>query len=405
MTSLSPNLSWRRRMLVIRSVTVTLLAVFYLVSRQQATGANHSLHVIALLTLACLPNLNVWLQGSAAPRWQARWLRVELAADVLLFLPLLHALGGADNPVAFYLLVPLLVSGLSTPWPHSIALWLVSVVGWSILIEWRMAPSPGSHHDHLAGSVHPTHSLGMWLIFCILGLLLVILGQHIQRQNTAARRREAVSLELGLQRERMYQLAARQAHLAHEISTPLNSLLWLLDDLEDTDDPQQRNALLARLRQCAQRLNTVVRESGQPPTETSVSQRLSEHVQVASERSRLLLPSLDVTFSGPEDPLLEGTDCWQRVFLNLFYNACDAGATRIDVRCVHMDGELIMQVADNGPSINADTPRHAGMGVGLALVETALATREAELELIHGRDWTVARIRIPGLTANSTGTA
>ncbi|MDF1820769.1 MAG: HAMP domain-containing sensor histidine kinase [Alcanivoracaceae bacterium] len=393
MTSLSSALSWRRRMLVIRSVAVSLLAMFYLLSSYP--GADHSLRVIALLTLACVPNLNVWLQGAATERWQSRWLRLELAADVLLFLPLLHALGGADNPVAFYLLVPLLVAALSTPWLHTLALWLVSSVGWGLLLQWRLAPMPGSHHDHLAAGVHPVHSLGMWLIFCLLGLVLVVLGQHIQRQNQAVRRREAVALELGLQRERMYQLAARQANLAHEISTPLNSLLWLLDDLEGSDDPAQRADLLERLRQCAQRLNTVVRESGEETAQTPASQPLSQYVAQASERSRLLVPALDVTFSGPEDPLLAGTDCWQRVFLNLFYNACDAGATRIDVRCVHMDGELLMQVADNGPTSEAAATRPGGMGVGLALVETALATREAELELIHGRDWTVARIRIP----------
>ena len=99
-------------------------------------------------------------------------------------------------------------------------------------------------------------------------------------------------------------------------------------------------------------------------------------------------------WQGPLDPLLRQRGTWQRVLANLGYNACDAGATHLDIACDQDSNGLLIQISDDGPRGDGQRERE-GLGIGLALVETSLAALGATLELDFDRQWTQARIRVP----------
>ncbi len=96
---------WRRRLIGLRSLLVLCLALALLVL-QQIARAPASLEPLLWLAALLLPNLIAL--ASLNTRRQQRLLALELTLDVVIFVGLLQQLGGAGNPLSFYLLVPLL---------------------------------------------------------------------------------------------------------------------------------------------------------------------------------------------------------------------------------------------------------------------------------------------------------
>ena len=111
---------WRRRLIGLRSLLVLCLALALLVL-QQIARAPASLEPLLWLAALLLPNLIAL--ASLNTRRQQRLLALELTLDVVIFVGLLQQLGGAGNPLSFYLLVPLLLGALTLG--RGAALWLL----------------------------------------------------------------------------------------------------------------------------------------------------------------------------------------------------------------------------------------------------------------------------------------
>jgi two-component system, sensor histidine kinase RegB len=248
---------------------------------------------------------------------------------------------------------------------------------------------------HGLQDISNTHEIGMWVIFVILVLVFCLLGQALQRALGQSQRQQATALGIALQRERMYQVAADLADRAHEFNTPLATLMLITEEPPPEDDDQLRedwqqiHALTERM---ASLLKAPVSSAPQGP------QLLSELVNEMARNLRILAPTLQVRWHGPDDLQLSQVSQWQRILANLGYNACDAGATRLEVRCERHAEGCHIQINDDGPRQHDQDSVRQGLGIGLALVETTLAALGGSLELLFDRQWTVARIRLPILT-------
>lgn len=98
--------------------------------------------------------------------------------------------------------------------------------------------------------------------------------------------------------------------------------------------------------------------------------------------------------------MLAPASSWQRILLNLGYNASDAGATTLHIACQRQGQDWLLQISDDGPR-HSDSARE-GLGIGLALIETTLATLQARIEYRFDKHWTQALILIPMTRANTT---
>ncbi|PKM21886.1 MAG: sensor histidine kinase [Gammaproteobacteria bacterium HGW-Gammaproteobacteria-14] len=392
-------LAWRQRLLVLRGIAVVIFALLFATAWAHSLSPMPALTVLFWLTLLWLPSALYWPTRHFESNSQQHLLTLEIGADILLFLGLLHQLGGSGNPVTFYLLIPVLIGSLSLPLLRLAPIILLAVIGYGLSL--RGHPMPEHHHLHDLHDMSMTHGIGMWLVFSAMAAVLGGLGQALQKAAQQQQQQQATKLTLALQRERMYEIAADLADRAHELNTPLTTLMLLTDDLEPGQNEAQQQAL-QQIKKLANRMSdTLKRNNSETPQQrTPLSQLLAEQ-----QRSlRALAPTLKIHWHGPDDPMLV-TAAWQRILANLGYNACDAGATQMVARCQRDNQHWLIQISDDGPRHNNlhddSSGDRSGMGIGLVLVETTLASLGGNLELTFNTRWTQARMTIPVSGSNA----
>ncbi len=397
MTGLPPYVVWRRRMLWLRAVLVIALALALLVLRQFSALVPLSLTPLLWLGALLLPNLLTLLTLNLDPHPQQRLLAVELAMDVMLFLAVVQLFGGASNPMTFYLLVPVLMAGMTLPPMTNGLVLILALTGYMTVSQWHHMPAPHTALHALTRELSALHNIGMAVAFAALAVTLSILGQVIQALTRQQQRQQDKAMELAGRRERMYQVAATLAHQAHELNTPLSSLVMISDNalqepgLSDTTraDLEQIHALA---RQVAGKLRRA--DHHDVPEDIAFSaliDRLRLHL-------RHLQPTLEIRHQGPDHAVLKQASDWFRVLANLGYNAIDAGAGTLAIELNAAPEGWLLQISDDGPD-HPERPGREGMGIGLALVESTLENLDARLEMEFSRQWTQARIRWSGYGA------
>ncbi len=375
---------------MLRGLLTVVLALAIALAWSHAVSPLPVITVLAWLLLLLSPSLLFLITRRAKDRHQILWLTLELCLDVLLFLGLLYQIGGTSNPIIFYLLLPVLIAALSLPLAGNALLATLAITGYAAAGTWQQLPD--SQHLHALHDVSHTHEIGMWVIFVILVVMFSILGQALQQTGQRNQQQQAMALSLGLQRERMYQIAADLADRAHELNTPLTTLMLLTDD-SPSSDPAQLERDWQQIRSLTERMAAILK----PPTSPAdVTPRpLSELTNDLQKNLRMLSPNLKVVWRGPYDPLVKAPALWQRILANIGYNASDARATTLDIRCERDANFWLVQASDDGPRQYSDDDERSGMGIGLALIETSLAALGGSLELLLEDRWTVARIRLP----------
>jgi two-component system sensor histidine kinase RegB len=384
---------WRRRQMILRGVLVVILALLAAIAGLH--GSNLPSHSYAPYWLAALwlPSVWYWPTRSISKQHLPRLLAIELAADSLLFLGLMYSLGGSANPLTFYLLVPVLISALSLPLSSSGAITTLNIAGYGTALYWHQVPDQHSGLHAMTHELNALHGQGMWLAFSLVAVVLTVLGQSLQRTRQIEHAQQATELSLALQRERMYQLAGGLADRAHELNTPLSTLLLVLDEINELS--RHESAIFPLVRQSqdlGERLANILR-SDLNASPADGPQRLSALHSELRQSLRLLAPTLNITLAKTHDPLLSPASAWHRILLNLGYNASDAGASVLHIESQSNGGNVIIQVSDDGP--RKDNSIRQGLGVGVALIETTLASIHGTIEYRFEARWTQALITVP----------
>jgi two-component system, sensor histidine kinase RegB len=341
----------------------------------------------------------------------------HIAVDTVVLGCLLYFTGGASNPFVTLLLVPIAL-GAAAMSVRAILLVAALCGGtYHLLLRWYVPLPIPLHpvfwHQGIEGGL-PLHVAGMGVNFVITALLL---GFFINRLARALRLQQ---LEVQRVRERALRdegilaIATQAAGAAHELNTPLSTMLTLLPELrrEHRGSPALEEDL-ALLQEQVTRCRTILREMvafgkaqlSQQPEQLSVA----DFVRSCLERFQLLRPEAELELQLDDDSrsiVLRTPPGLRHSLLNLLNNAADASALRgshvVELQVRSNDGWLELVVRDRGPGFDGggsttlgQTRKQTGLGIGLTLAEATVERLDGELSASNTVDGAQVRLRLP----------
>lgn len=230
---------------------------------------------------------------------------------------------------------------------------------------------------------------------------------HLDRPVEVDREDEVGRLSRAMERmregilHRDEQLRLMLAQVAHEIRNPLGSLELFASAAAETDDREERQRLMGRIRSEVQELNGIINEflTFARPVDPEVS--LHDVRGPIREATDFLVVEMkeagrELELDLPDTPLMVYADPEhvKRVVLNLVQNAAEAGS-RVRISTRWDNGEVRVTVADDGPGIPSElhervfepfvTDKEQGAGLGLAIVRRVLERNGARIHLADGK--------------------
>jgi two-component system sensor histidine kinase RegB len=343
----------------------------------------------------------------------AAWL---LAYDIAQLAVLLFLTGGLQNPFAFMLLGPVLISATALP-PRMTLLLGALAVACATLLAFYHFPLPWRPDEPLR---MPTlYLVGIWL-----SILLAIVSIGVYAWQVAEEARlladALAATELVLAREQhLSQLDGLAAAAAHELGTPLSTITVVAKELERALEPGSPYADDVKLlREQAQRCREILGKltqlsTGEPFSHTRLSALIDEvaapHRNFDIAIDVMLPPQRENEPLAPRNPtLLYGLG-------NLVENAVDFAKSRVEVAVRWSEQDVAVIISDDGPGFAPEviarigepyvTSRgrpaggeSAGLGLGFFIAKTLLERSGATLDFANRpapEKGAVVRVRWP----------
>lgn len=311
------------------------------------------------------------------------WLIWHILTDVLMLTMLLYVSGGYTNPLISLYLFPVLIAGLMLPRRSAWLIGAIIIVTYTLLLKFYVPVSLfGSGHTASAG--FHMHLVGMWLTFALSVLMIVSVVVRMADQRRRHERQLSEFRQRAIRDRNMLALGAQAASDAHELGTPVNSLLLLLDQWDTTKLDERDLCRIEKMRQqlshCRHVLNRLSQRANALCTPTESLIHVDDIVREAVQQWCNLHPDLTVRTKIQEgkapitspDPLLE-----QAIFL-LLDNAREAGANSAIVQLSWTDEMFHLRICDNGPGFDTSllsqigmspvTDKSEGRGIGLYML-------------------------------------
>lgn len=313
--------------------------------------------------------LSAWLNVYLALRFPTRYrLSVKaatalLAYDILQLALLLYLTGGINNPFTMLIVAPVTVSAATLPPRPTIALGLVAFCATTLLVywHWEMPWYAGLRFD-----LPLNYKLG---ILAAVGSCMTFLGLYTSRLTRESKQMSAAlaATDLVLAREqKLHALDGLAAAAAHELGTPLSTIVLVAKELEhdEAGDGRHRDDF-ALLRQQAERCREILqkltqRPSEQDPLHASVSVRALVEDAAAPYRSQGKIvfirgqPAKDVSGGGVVEPVGERRPGLIYGLGNIIENAVDFAKSRVDIEAEWDHRDVTITVSDDGPGFPPD---------------------------------------------------
>lgn len=341
--------------------------------------------LLGILGLVALTNLAAgrWLgRGETAPGERAVFF--VLVFDVCALTALLAFTGGPVNPFNFLYLVELTLAAIILSPRHTWGLVALSIAGFGALFFPPLSEaSAGFSHAELMR----LHLRGMWVAFAVAAVFIVFFVQGVLRALAARDAELAAAGERAARSERLVALAGLAAGAAHELATPLGTVVIACRELE-LALPRSGDAASQALRddvhlireqadRCRSILDRMSLEAGASAGEAATALPLAQLVAAAVDD----LGAADrVDVDVPPGLIVRA---FPRASVQGLRNVLDNGLraappeTRVRLTTRATPDRIALTVADAGPGIPAAhlerigepfyTTREPGQGAGLGL--------------------------------------
>lgn len=329
---------------------------------------------------------------------RAAWL---LGFDVAELTALLFLTGGLQNPFAFLLIGPVLISATILPARMTLALAAIAIICATVLVFVHY-PLPWSSEDPL--ELPALYMAGVWLaILLAIGYISIYAWQITQESRQLADALAAT--EIILTREHhLSKLDGLAAAAAHELGTPLSTIAVVAKELERALGPASPHADDVRLlREQAKRCGDILGKLTclPAPGEAFELMSLSALIEDVIAPHRGFGVAINVTL--PDDrsrePVGERNPAVLYGLGNLLENAVDFARERVGVSADWDESQVVLTIDDDGPGfppeirarigepyVTSQRPRRLrgdmpGLGLGFFIAKTLLERSGAKLTL------------------------
>src|ERR1700730_10730242 len=237
---------------------------------------------VAVVGLSALLNLVLQIAFDPMQRLEPIYAAALLALNIVELAGLLFFTGGLQNPFSFLFLAPVLISAPALPIRLTIALGVLAVACASVLVFFYL-PLPWDSDEPLI--LPPIYLFGVWLsIVLAIGVTSLYAFQVTEEARKLSDALAATELVL-TREQHLTQLDGLAAAAAHELGTPLSTIVRISRELERAlQDSGQITADIKTLREQAQRCRDILAKitqlssSGAPFDQMKLSTLIEETV-------------------------------------------------------------------------------------------------------------------------------
>ena len=367
-------------------------------------GLDFDLPVVPCLTIIGLSGLfNVGLQIAFNPMQGLEPVAATglFALNIIELAALLYLCGGLQNPFCLMFLVPVLIAATALPVRFTIALGALAITCATFLV-FVYLPLPWDAERPLV--LPPIYLFGVWLsIVAAIGVTSLYASQVTEQARKLSDALAATELVLARE-QHLTQLDGLAAAAAHELGTPLSTIVLLAGELEKGSHADAGVASDIRvLREEGLRCREILSKIGQLPStgspfdrmklSTLVEEIVAPHRDFGVDIQVKLLATVGTREPvGIRNPgILYGVG-------NIVENALDFAGRRVVIEACWNDLFVELVIADDGPGFAPDiikrigepylSRRHArdegrgersGLGLGVFIARTLLERTGAEV--------------------------
>ena len=362
---------------------------------------------LAVIALSALLNLALRL-GFRETQWlepdRAAWL---LGFDIAELAALLYLTGGLENPFAFLLLGPVLISATALPPRMTLLIGTFAMVCATVLVFVHY-DLPWDAEDPL--QLPEIYMVGVWLsILLAIGYIGVYTWQIAEEARQLSDALAATELVLARE-QHLSQLDGLAAAAAHELGTPLSTITVVVREIERALDPKSPHAEDVKLlREQAQRCREILAKitelpTGEPFDRTPLSALIEE--AVAPHRNFGISIGVTLPPDRSSEPAGARNPAIRYGLGNLIENAVDFARRRVEIFAQWTDDEVSIVISDDGPGIapeiidrlgapyvthrrpgsrgpEGDEDAMFGLGLGFFIAKTLLERSGAKLSLTN----------------------
>jgi two-component system, sensor histidine kinase RegB len=362
---------------------------------------------LAVIALSAL--LNVALRiGFRETQWlepdRAAWL---LGFDIAELAALLYLTGGLENPFAYLLLGPVLISATALPPRMTLLIGTFAMVCATVLVFVHY-DLPWDNEDPL--QLPEIYMVGVWLsILLAIGYIGVYTWQIAEEARQLSDALAATELVLARE-QHLSQLDGLAAAAAHELGTPLSTITVVVREIERALDPKSPHAEDVKLlREQAQRCREILAKitelpTGEPFDRTPLSALIEE--AVAPHRNFGIAIGVTLPPDRTDEPSGARNPAIRYGLGNLIENAVDFAHRRVEIFAQWTGEEVSIIISDDGPGIapevidrlgapyvthrrpgprgpEGDEDAMFGLGLGFFIAKTLLERSGAKLSLTN----------------------
>lgn len=292
-----------------------------------------------------------------------------LVYDILQLAALLFLTGGMDNPFTMLMVAPVTVSAATLPLRNTVALGLLALGAAAFLVRFH---EPLPWYPGVELELPIIYKLGAFAALCV---STTFIGLYAWRLTKESRQMSAAlaATDIVLAREqKLHALDGLAAAAAHELGTPLSTIVLVTKELEHTvksGSPMAED--LALLKQQALRCREILQKLTRHPGEedpmharVSVRAMLEEAAEpYYSEKITINIvaaPAADTAAPGHRQAEVERRPGVIYGLGNIIENASEFATSRVDVRAEWSASGLVVTIADDGPGFRAEVMDNIG---------------------------------------------